>query len=58
MIGDTPYDIQAARRAGVQAIALRCGGHWPDSELKDARAIFDNPAALLARWRQTPQPSS
>ncbi len=26
MIGDTPYNIEAARRAGVQTIAFRCGG--------------------------------
>jgi phosphoglycolate phosphatase-like HAD superfamily hydrolase len=26
MIGDTPYDIEAARRSGIGTIALRCGG--------------------------------
>jgi HAD superfamily hydrolase (TIGR01549 family) len=51
IIGDTPYDIEAARRAGIGAIALRCGGHWSDGDLHDAVAIFDDPAALLARWR-------
>lgn len=51
MIGDTPYDIEAARRAGIRAIALRCGGHWSDADLRDAVAILDHPAALLARWR-------
>jgi phosphoglycolate phosphatase-like HAD superfamily hydrolase len=51
MIGDTPYDIEAASRAGIGAIALRCGGHWSDGDLRDAVAIFDDPAALLARWR-------
>jgi HAD superfamily hydrolase (TIGR01549 family) len=51
MIGDTPYDIEAARRAGIGAIALRCGGHWSDGDLRNAVAIFDDPAALLARWR-------
>jgi len=51
IIGDTPYDIEAARRAGISAIALRCGGHWSDGDLRDAVAIFDDPAALLARWR-------
>jgi HAD superfamily hydrolase (TIGR01509 family) len=30
MIGDTPYDIDAAGRAGIGAIALRCGGYWTD----------------------------
>jgi HAD superfamily hydrolase (TIGR01509 family) len=51
MLGDTPYDIEAARRAGIGAIALRCGGHWSDGDLRDAVAILDDPAALLARWR-------
>jgi HAD superfamily hydrolase (TIGR01509 family) len=51
MIGDTPYDIEAAGRAGIGAIALRCGGHWSDGDLRDAVGIFDDPAALLARWR-------
>jgi HAD superfamily hydrolase (TIGR01509 family) len=51
MIGDTPYDIEAARRTGIAAIALRCGGHWSDAELAGAIAIYDDPAALLAHWR-------
>ena len=52
MIGDTPYDIEAARRAGIRSIALRCGGYWSDAELAGAVAIFDDPAALLAHWRR------
>jgi HAD superfamily hydrolase (TIGR01509 family) len=50
MIGDTPYDIQAANQAEVGVIALRCGGYWSDHDLKDALAIFDDPLALLAHW--------
>ena len=46
MIGDTPYDIEAARRAGVQTIAFRCGG-WSDVDLKGAIAIYDGPLDLL-----------
>jgi phosphoglycolate phosphatase-like HAD superfamily hydrolase len=52
MIGDTPYDIEAARRAGIPSIALRCGGYWSDAELAGAVAIFDDPAGLLAYWRR------
>ena len=52
MVGDTPYDIEAAHRAGVAAIALRCGGHWTDAELHGAIEIVDDPAALLAWWRE------
>ena len=51
MIGDTPYDVEAARRAGVDAIALRCGGYWTDADLAGAIAIFDDPQDLLAHWR-------
>jgi HAD superfamily hydrolase (TIGR01509 family) len=48
MVGDTPYDIEAAHRAGVKAIALRCGGYWTDAELSGASHIYDDPAAFLA----------
>lgn len=48
MIGDTPYDIEAARRAGVGTIAFRSGG-WADADLEGALAIYDGPADLLAR---------
>jgi len=51
MVGDTPYDIEAATRAGVAAIALRCGGYWSDPELAGAVEILDDPAALLVRWQ-------
>ena len=51
MIGDTPYDVEAARRAGIRAVALRCGGHWSDADLKSAIQIVDDPAALLAYWQ-------
>jgi HAD superfamily hydrolase (TIGR01509 family) len=45
MIGDTPYDIEAAGKAGVKCIALRCGG-WADDELSEAVAIYDDPADM------------
>lgn len=54
MLGDTPYDIEAARRAGVDTIALRCGGWWDDQALDGAVAIYDSPQALLDRWEQSP----
>lgn len=49
MIGDTPYDIESATRAGVAAVALRCGGWWTDEELDGALEIADDPADLLDR---------
>jgi len=54
MLGDTPYDIEAAGRAGVKCIALRCGGWWKDEDFRDAAAIFDDPADLLAHYRESP----
>jgi HAD superfamily hydrolase (TIGR01509 family) len=48
MIGDTPYDIAAARKAGVRAIAFRSGG-WLDPDLTGAVEIYDGAWDLLAR---------
>lgn len=53
MIGDTPYDIESARKAGVEVIAVRCGG-WDDDSLGEAVAIYDNPADLLAHYDESP----
>jgi HAD superfamily hydrolase (TIGR01509 family) len=53
MVGDTPYDIEAAQRAGIQAIALRCGGHWTDADLGGAVGIYDDPSALLEALSRT-----
>jgi HAD superfamily hydrolase (TIGR01509 family) len=49
MIGDTPYDVEAATRAGVRIIAFRSGG-WDDASLKGAAQIYDGPAHLLAHY--------
>jgi HAD superfamily hydrolase (TIGR01509 family) len=49
MIGDTPYDVEAALRAGVRVIAFRSGG-WDDDSLKGAEQIYDGPADLLAYY--------
>ncbi len=40
MIGDTPYDIEAATRAGIRCIGVRSGG-WSDTSLTGASAIYD-----------------
>jgi phosphoglycolate phosphatase-like HAD superfamily hydrolase len=53
MIGDTPYDIEAAGRAGVRTIAFRSGG-WADDNLRGALAIYDGPWDLLAHLDQSP----
>jgi HAD superfamily hydrolase (TIGR01509 family) len=53
LLGDTPYDVEAGKRAGVRVVAVRCGG-WTDTELVGAIAVYDNPADLLARFEQSP----
>jgi HAD superfamily hydrolase (TIGR01549 family) len=46
MLGDTPYDIEAAARADIPTTALRSGG-WTDRELAGAVAIYEDPADRL-----------
>jgi HAD superfamily hydrolase (TIGR01509 family) len=53
MVGDTPYDVEAARRAGVSCIAFRCGG-WSDADLTGAVAVYDGPLDLLERLDASP----
>src|SRR5207244_700896 len=53
MLGDTPYDIEAAKRSGLGTVALRCGGR-SDHELAGALAIYDDPADLLRQFASSP----
>ncbi len=55
VIGDTPYDAEAAAKAGVRTIGLLCGG-FPEAELRAAgcTAIYKDPADLLARYDDSP----
>ena len=53
VIGDTPYDIEAAAKAGMKAIAVR-SGKFPDQSLSDALAIYDDVASILERFDATP----
>lgn len=53
MIGDTPYDVQAASTVGVRTIALRSGGR-SDADLAGAVAIYDDPAHLLEELERSP----
>ena len=52
MLGDTPYDVEAATRARVSVVALRCGG-WGDDDLRGAVELYDDPKALLERFDQS-----
>ena len=55
VIGDTPYDVQAAKKAQMRTIGLRCGG-FPEDELLayGAIAIYDDPADLLDSYQRSP----
>ncbi len=50
MVGDTPYDIEAAALAGVRTIALCCGG-WDKTYLTGAWKVFESPADLLKHFQ-------
>ena len=49
MIGDSTWDCEAARRAGVRAVALLTGG-FGDDELREAgaEAVFESIADLIS----------
>jgi HAD superfamily hydrolase (TIGR01509 family) len=49
MVGDTPYDIEAATAAGVACIAVTSGG-WQREALAGAIAVFSGPAELADRF--------
>jgi HAD superfamily hydrolase (TIGR01509 family) len=55
MVGDTPWDIEAARNAQVPTLAVRTGGFGVD-ELRDAGAVdvFESVAELRSKLDQTP----
>jgi len=53
VVGDTPFDIKGADRAGIAAVALRSGG-FTDDALAGAAAIYDDAADLLARFDASP----
>jgi len=53
-IGDSPYDAEAAGKAGVRTVGVLCGGFTED-ELRKAGCIevYPGPAALLARLQHS-----
>ena len=54
-VGDTVWDIEASRHAGVRCIGL-CSGGISTSELEGAGAIavYADPSSLLAEWARSP----
>jgi HAD superfamily hydrolase (TIGR01549 family) len=55
VIGDTPYDAEAAGKINLRTVGVLCGG-FPEAELRAAGCtdIFRDPADLLARYDQSP----
>ena len=49
MIGDTPYDVEAATKAKLRTIAFLSGG-WTKEKLKGAVEIYEGPADLVAHY--------
>jgi HAD superfamily hydrolase (TIGR01509 family) len=54
-IGDTPYDAQAAGKAGIRTVGLLCGG-FTEADLCESGcvAVYPGPAALLACFGRSP----
>ena len=52
MIGDTPYDVAAARRAGIEIVGLECGG-WTREALAGSLAVYRDAAHLLAEYERS-----
>jgi len=55
VIGDTPYDAEAAGKIKLRTIGVLCGG-FPEAELRAAGCtdIYRDPADLLARYDASP----
>lgn len=53
VVGDSPFDLQAAAKAGMRAVAVRSGG-FSDDALTGAVAIYDDVAALFADFDASP----
>jgi membrane protein len=55
VVGDTPYDIEAAKKAGMGAIGLR-SGKFPDAVLIEAGVLrlYDDVKSLLDDYTRSP----
>ena len=64
VVGDTPYDVEAAAKINLQTICVLCGG-FPEEELYSTGcvAIFQDPSDILKHYDDSvivnpPQPKS
>ena len=55
VIGDTPYDAEAAGKIGLKTVGFLCGG-FPESDLRKAGiiALYQDPADLLRQYDSSP----
>jgi phosphoglycolate phosphatase-like HAD superfamily hydrolase len=55
VVGDSPYDAEAAGKIGLRTIGVLCGG-FPAETLREAGciALYDDPAALLRDFDRSP----
>ncbi len=55
VVGDTPWDIEAAAKLGIQVVTVLTGGHTRrDLEEKGAVAVYEDVAELLAQLDESP----
>ena len=54
-VGDTPYDAEAAGKAGLRTVGVLCGG-FPEADLRKAGciAIYSGPEDLLKNYESSP----
>ncbi len=59
VVGDTPYDAEAARKAGLKSIGVLCGG-FPEAALREAGciAVYRDPEDLLRNYATSPLSAS
>ncbi len=55
VIGDSPYDAQAALKVPLRTVGVLCGG-FSEEVLREAGciAIYEDPADILAHYEQSP----
>ena len=55
VVGDSPHDAEAAKKAGLRMIGVLCGG-FAEADLRAAGAgsIYSGPKELLERFEETP----
>ena len=52
MLGDTPYDVQAALQAGIAIVGVESGG-WGAEDLRDAVEVHPGAAEICVNYRES-----